>query len=773
LPEYYTGQLNDLGGLGMHAGKSFLALILLVPIALADTKGLSEKGSNPEKAKAGQGASQQGANAPRSPDELWEAARKGDAKAVDALLAKGVDVNAKTPYGVTALYFAASQGHANVINVLVKHKADVNAKDTFYGVTPIFWAAYEGHAKAVEALLAGGASGADTGVLLAAMRGHPDAVRVFLDKGKLPPGALHAALAVTPDDQKAIIDMLKKAGAKQVTLPKLGLFGGSKVADYAGAYKSVDATEVTVAVQSGKLTVKTAGGPALALKAVNDTTFQVVGNDATTFAFKRDGDKVKEVTMKRGTVATVFSRQEEKKAAIVRKAVVPEKPVRVEVPQNWPSFRGPGASGVADGQNPPTAWDVDKGIHVRWKTPIPGLGHSAPIVWGDRVFVTTAVSGDPKLEFRVGLFGDVDSAKDKSVHSWRVYCLDKATGQIIWERTACQGVPKVRRHIKASHANSTPATDGTHLVVCFGSEGLYCYSLSGSLLWRRDLGLLDSGWFINPEYQWGFGSSPIIYRDRVIVQCDIGKNSFIAAYDIETGKPIWQTPRDEVPSWGTPTLVASGGREPPVAGHVSNVPPPEIIANGTKFIRGYDPQTGKELWRLGKNSEVTVPTPIYGQGLVFVTSGYRPIQPIYAIRPGATGDITLKKGTESNAHVAWSTPRGGPYMQTPLVYGPHLYTCSDMGVVTCYDAKTGKQIYRKPLGGASYTASGVAADGRLYFTSEQGEVYVVKAGPKFELLAMNPLNDSCMATPAIADGMFFARTQHYVFGIGRQEIAKK
>jgi outer membrane protein assembly factor BamB len=693
-------------------------------------------------------------------DALWEAARNGDSRTVDALLAKGVDVNAKTPYGVTALYFAASRGHADVVAVLLKHKADVHVKDTFYDATPLFWAAYEGHGKVVEALLAAGAQGADTGVLIAAMRGHADAVRVFLDKSKLLPGALHAALAVVPDDQKAVKDMLTKAGAKSITLPKFSFFGSSKLADFAGTYKNADGPEITIAVEKGKLTLQRGGAQAMPLKAINDSSFQLIGNDTMTFAFVRAGDKVKELTMKRGTTTTVFPRQEEKKAVVARKAVVPEPPVTVVKPANWPSFRGPGASGVADGQNPPTAWDVEKGIHVRWKSPIPGLGHSGPIVWGNRVFITTAVSTDPKLEYRVGLYGDIDAAKDRSIHTWKVYCLDKATGAILWERVAHRGVPKVRRHIKASHANMTPATDGTHLVVSFGSEGLYCYGLDGSPRWWTDLGLLDAGWFMNPDYQWGFGSSPVICGDRVIVQCDVGRGSFMAAYEIATGRLLWQTPRDEVPSWGTPTLVAGQGRM-------------ELVANGTKFIRGYDPQSGAELWRLGRNSEVTVPTPIFGHGLVFVTSGYRPIQPIYAIRPGANGDVTLKKGIETNAAVAWSTTRGGPYMQTPIVYGDYLYVCTDWGLVTCYDAKTGKQVYRKSLGGESYTASAVAADGRLYFTSEQGDVYVVKAGQQFEILAVNPLGEPCMSTPAIADGMLLVRTQHYVFGIGRREVTKK
>ncbi len=365
------------------------------------------------------------------------------------------------------------------------------------------------------------------------------------------------------------------------------------------------------------------------------------------------------------------------------------------------------------------------------------------------------ISNDPNSEFKPGLYGAGTSAKDSSKHNWRVYCLDKRSGKILWERTACEGVPKLRRHIKSSHANPTPVTDGKHLVVSFASEGLYCYDLDGERLWQRDLGLFDAGAFNDPDLQWGAASSPILYKGLVFVQCDRHKDSFLAAYDVDTGKPIWATPRDEPPSWGTPTVY-----EAPKG--------TELIANGTNYVRGYDPFSGKELWRLGPNAQITVPTPIAGDGLIYLTSGYRPIQPIYAVWAGAGGDLSLHGAAESNDQVAWSKKRGGPYMPTPILYRGHLYTCSNNGLVACYEARSGKQFYQERLGGTGgYTASPVAADGRLYFTSEEGEVSVVRAGPAFELLAVNKLGDVCMATPAIADGRIVFRTQHYVLGISR------
>jgi outer membrane protein assembly factor BamB len=311
--------------------------------------------------------------------------------------------------------------------------------------------------------------------------------------------------------------------------------------------------------------------------------------------------------------------------------------------------------------------------------------------------------------------------------------------------------------MKATHANSTPATDGEHVVALFGSAGLYCYGVDGELMWKQDLGVLDAGWFYDPSYQWEYGASPILYKNLVIVQADVQKGSFIAAYDLADGRQVWRTERDEIPSWATPSVFESGKR-------------PELVTNATRQVRGYDPATGKELWRLAGNSEIVTPTPIAAHGLAYVTSGYAPIQPIYAIRLGAaSGDITLPEGKEASDAIAWRKMRGGPYMPTPIVVGDHLYTCSNNGILTAYDAKTGAQVYRERIAGTksvAFTASPVAAGGNLYFPSEDGEVYVVKAGPKFELLATNPMGEVLMATPAIVDGTILVRGRHHLFAIG-------
>ena len=421
--------------------------------------------------------------------------------------------------------------------------------------------------------------------------------------------------------------------------------------------------------------------------------------------------------------------------------------------QQWPSFRGMNASGIADGHPTAVTWNVTTGENLGWKTPVPGLAVSSPIVWGNRVFVSTAVSSDPSQAIKTGLYGDVEPVTDASKHSWHLIAIDKTSGKVVWDRVTYEGIPKTKRHPKSSQASPTPVTDGTHVVVSFGSQGLYAYDFDGKLLWQKDLGVLNAGWFFDPDYEWGVGSSPIIYKNMVIVQCDIQRNSFIAAFDSATGKELWRTTRDEIPSWSTPTIAEIAGRT-------------ELITQATTFIRGYDPSNGRELWRLSGNSEITIPTPIVGPGFVIVTNGYRGVQPIFAIKPGATGDITPKEGQTKSDAIVWSTNRGGPYIPTPVVYGDQLYILQNNGVLSAYKAATGDRVYQQRLGeGGAFSASLVAADGKIYCSSEDGDVYVVKAGPAFELLAKNAMGETLMATPAVSDGLLIFRGSKNVYAI--------
>lgn len=420
--------------------------------------------------------------------------------------------------------------------------------------------------------------------------------------------------------------------------------------------------------------------------------------------------------------------------------------------QNWPSFRGQNGAGVSDGNTPPSTWDVEKSINVLWKTPIPGLGHSSPIVWGDRIFVTTAVSSAASSQFVHGLTQTPASADDISKHSFRVYCLNKKTGRVMWEKEIHAGVPKVKRHVKASFANPTPATDGKKLIVSFGSEGLYCFDLDGKLLWKLDLGVLDGGWSSDPDFHWGFASSPVIYKHLVIVQCDTQKQSFIGAFNLADGKRVWQTEREEDTSWSTPTIYE--GKDGA-----------ELITSGTKFYRGYDPLSGKELWRLADDTDVKIPTPITANDLYFLGGGSaHERNPFYAVRAGVKGEI--KPAESSTQSIAWKSTQIRQHIVTPIVYGDYLYACTDNGIVSQYNAKTGEPTFRARLGsGGSFSASPVAAAGKLYFTNEDGEVFVIKAGTTFELLARNQMGEVVMATPAIAGNMIIIRGQNHVFGI--------
>ena len=420
---------------------------------------------------------------------------------------------------------------------------------------------------------------------------------------------------------------------------------------------------------------------------------------------------------------------------------------------NWPQFRGPSASGIGDGASPPVQWDATKGTNILWTAEIPGLAVSSPVVWGDRIYVTTAISSDPQQTFRTGLYGDTDSAPDRSPHKWKVLALDKKTGKLLWEQMAHEGTPKTKRHPKSSQASPTPATDGRVVIAYFGSEGLFAYSVDGKLLWKKDLGLQNAGWFFDPDSEWGAGSSPVIYKNTVILQCDRQKDSFVAAFVLKDGKELWRTARAEIPAWGTPTIVSGEGRT-------------EVVTNGTKAIRGYDADTGKELWKLGPNSEITCTTPVSGHGLIFVTAGYPPVQPIYAIKTGSAGDLTLKDGQDSSDAIAWSKKTGGSYLPSPLVYGDQLYLINNNGILTAYEAKTGNRVYQQRVGvGSSFVSSPVAAAGKLYIASEQGDVFVVKAGAAYQLLAKNSVDEPVLATPALAGDLLIVRGAKHLFAI--------
>ena len=421
---------------------------------------------------------------------------------------------------------------------------------------------------------------------------------------------------------------------------------------------------------------------------------------------------------------------------------------------NWPQFRGPQASGVDASAAASTKWNVETGENIRWRAPISGLSHASPIVWNDRVYVATAVRPG-KADLKVGLYGDIASANDQDTHQWRLLALDRASGKVIWDKLGHESVPRVKRHTKASHCNSTPATDGQRVVAIFGSEGLFCFDMDGKLVWKKDLGPMDSGYFAVKSAQWGFASSPVIHDGKVVVLCDVQTNSFLAAFDLASGKELWRTPRKDVPTWSTPTVVKVGNQI-------------QILVNGWHYTGAYDFARGKEIWKLDGGGDIPVPTPVVAHGFAYFTSAHGKFRPMRAVRLDAKGDITPPDPGATNAGIAWAHARQGNYMQTPLVVGEHIYGCTDSGVLTCFDAKTGVIRYTERLvrGGEGFTASPVSDGRHLYFTSELGNVYVVLAGEKFSVAATNKLGETFMSTPALANGTLFFRTREHLLAIG-------
>ncbi|MHC4643598.1 MAG: outer membrane protein assembly factor BamB family protein, partial [Planctomycetota bacterium] len=345
--------------------------------------------------------------------------------------------------------------------------------------------------------------------------------------------------------------------------------------------------------------------------------------------------------------------------------------------ENWPGWRGDGG-GLSTEKNLPVKWGEEE--NLKWKTPIAGTGHSSPIVWGNRVFVTAAVAEDPSVEsFRGGVYmGGNREKPDKSRFAFRVICLDTDQGNIQWSIAVLQQEPKTRRHTKNTYVSETPVTDGEHIFVSFGSAGLYCIDLEGNVIWQRDLGLKAV------RRGWGTGASPILFQSTVIVNCDSEAESYIAALEKTTGEPVWRTERDERSSWGTPFLFKAGER-------------PTVVTNASKRMRGYDAETGQLLWECAGGSRISIPSPVSAQNLVFLSSGHNMFRrrPIIAVRSGTSGDITPAAGETQSQGVAWSNPDGGPYVTSPIAVNDYLYVPLDQGVLTCYEAQTGKIVYAK------------------------------------------------------------------------------
>ena len=701
-------------------------------------------------------------------DALHDAARAGELEKVRQLLDSGVPVDAVNEYDVTALMYAAGWDHPDVVRLLIERGADLDHRDNLYRANAMTWASQRGHSDVIVLLVEHGES-AKEAILTAVANGDVETVKALIGAVELSAETLIAVLSrANLDGAEEVAAVLQVAG---VELPPASTYKISPhlLTRYAGVYgferqRTIKLELTYVAGQfSGTIQGKT-----FPLEALDDLHFRQRRGTFVEIEFEVEGETVKAVELMQTNFDAPrrFIREQVEAALQVdRTKAIPETATdktgatEPAVPagvaeQNWTGFRGIATAGTARG-TPPLTWDIDDGTSILWKTPVAGRGHASPIVWGDRIYVATAVYGAEEKPLRTGVYGDPDLAEIEADYSWRLFALDRSSGKVVWERAAHEGAPRAKHHMKASQANATPVTDGHRVVALLGSEGLFCYDVDGNLLWRRDLGTLSVGWFYDSGYEWGHASSPILHGDRVIIQVDRGEDPFIAAYSLEDGSEIWRTSRDNLPSWGTPALIDGPAGT-------------EIVTNGSRLIRGYDADSGRELWSMGPHSEITVGSVVTGHGLAFVTGGWPPVKGTYAIRPGGRGDISLAKSEMSSDHIAWRKTRGGTYVPTPLVYGDHLYTLANNGILTAFDARTGERILRERVagrGGAAFSASPVAAAGRLYIASEEGDVYVVRHGREFELLAVNPMGEIVIATPAISGNMLIIRTLEHVWAI--------
>ncbi len=410
----------------------------------------------------------------------------------------------------------------------------------------------------------------------------------------------------------------------------------------------------------------------------------------------------------------------------------------------WPQWRGPSADGMAMG-DAPLQWSEKQ--NLGWKTEIPGLGNSSPIVWGDRIFLTTAVKTgafEPAAAPAAGGRGSQTAPGPQAEHKFDVLCLDRKNGKIVWQRTAKTAVPHEGFHSTyGSFASNSPVTDGKHVYASFGSRGLYCYDMEGNLIWQRDFGVQ-----MRMYGTFGEGSAPVLSDDRLILVFDYEGGSFITALDKTSGKEIWRANRDEGSSWSTPLIVEYRGKK-------------QVVASATRKVRSYDFETGKLIWECGGLGMNTIPHPVYQDDMVFVMSGYRNPN-LMAIRLGREGDLT---GSDA---VVWSQTRGNSYTPSPVIHENKLYVLTDDGMISCYNARTGEPFYqqvRLPKG-YSFKSSPVGANGRLYLASENEDVIVLRMGEKYEVLATNRLpNQVFIASPAIVGGEIFLRSRTSLFCI--------
>ncbi len=425
-------------------------------------------------------------------------------------------------------------------------------------------------------------------------------------------------------------------------------------------------------------------------------------------------------------------------------------PLAAASPQHWPQFRGAESLGTSD-DDPrlPETWNATE--NIRWKTPFPGMGWSSPVVWGDRVFLTNVVSEGTVEEVKKGLyFGGNRPEISQDPHRWIAYGVDFESGEITWQKTLHRGVPPAPRHLKNSYASETPVTDGERIYAHFGYLATWCLDVNGNEIWKRD-------WKpYKVRYDWGTSASPVLHQGRLYILNDNEDRSTLTCLDKLDGKTIWEMERDELSNWSTPFVWENSART-------------EIVTTGTGKVRSYD-LDGKLLWEFHGMSSIVIPMPFAGNGMLYVAAGYVGDQnrPVYAIRPGAKGDISLREGESSNEFIAWHHPQAAPYNPSPLLYKGLYYTLYDRGFLTCHDAISGKEVYGKQrleAGANAFTASPWAYNDKIFCLSEDGDCFVVEHGTEYRLVDNNSIGERCMATPAIAQGSLVLRSDQHLYRI--------
>jgi outer membrane protein assembly factor BamB len=428
----------------------------------------------------------------------------------------------------------------------------------------------------------------------------------------------------------------------------------------------------------------------------------------------------------------------------------------MEENRQWPSYRGYYASGYLDGADLPDSFNIETSYNVKWNIEVPGMGLSCPVVWNNLVFITTAVSSQDNAGFRTGIFGDIAPVNDSSEHVWKLYCFDKRSGKTIWERDVYKGIPLVKRHPKSTHANTTVATDGYHVVAFFGSEGLYCYNIDGELLWKRDFGLINSAWNLVESAEWEFCSSPVIFGDKLVIQADALNTDFVAVLELTSGRTIWKQDRDEISDWCTPNIYFDGKKA-------------RVVVNGYKHRGGYDLETGEEIWWMSGGGDIPIPTPIVWKDLIYFNSAHGSHAPLMAVKNSVSGEVPYPDNEKDpGKDFAWFYDRLGAYMSSVLVYDSLLYLMRWNGNLSCFDARSGELIYRETVRPYSFIASPIASDGKIYLVSETGDLYIVEAGRSFKILKTIPLGDVSLVTPAISEGLLIFRTASRLMAISER-----